>query len=163
MRPDNKSDGTYYYEYILLYTDDALVVSKNAEETLRKDLGRYFELKEDSIGYPNIYLGGHCRRLQLENGVEAWGLRSSKHVQAAVNNVEEYVKDKDNLNVKIRAETPMQTAYRPELYVRMDLTPVRESYYMSLIGILRWIVELGRVDICLEVSTMSSHMAMPRQ
>ena len=133
MRPDNKSDGTYYYEYILLYTDDALVVSKNAEETLRKDLGRYFELKEDSIGYPNIYLGGHCRRLQLENGVEAWGLRSSKYVQAAVNNVEEYVKDKDNLNVKIRAETPMQTAYRPELYVRMDLTPVRESYYMSLI------------------------------
>ena len=34
---------------------------------------------------------------------------------------------------------------------------------MSLIGILRWIVELGRVDICLEVSMMSSHMAMPIQ
>ena len=34
---------------------------------------------------------------------------------------------------------------------------------MSLIGILRWIVELGRVDICLEVSMMSSHIAIPRQ
>ena len=34
---------------------------------------------------------------------------------------------------------------------------------MSLIGILRWICELGRVDICLEVSMMSSHMAMPRE
>ena len=34
---------------------------------------------------------------------------------------------------------------------------------MSLIGILRWIVELGRVDICLEVYVMSSHMAMPRE
>ena len=34
---------------------------------------------------------------------------------------------------------------------------------MSLIGILRWIVELGRVDVCLEVSMMSSHMAMPRE
>ena len=29
--------------------------------------------------------------------------------------------------------------------------------------ILRWMVELGRVDICLEVSMMSSHMAMPRE
>ena len=34
---------------------------------------------------------------------------------------------------------------------------------MSLIGVLRWIVELGRVDICLEVSKMSSHVAMPRE
>ena len=37
------------------------------------------------------------------------------------------------------------------------------AYYMSLIGILRWMVELGRVDICLEVSMMSSYMAMPRE
>ena len=43
------------------------------------------------------------------------------------------------------------------------LDPTMSSYYMSLIGILRWIVELGRVDICLEVSEMSSHMAMPRE
>jgi hypothetical protein len=33
----------------------------------------------------------------------------------------------------------------------------------SLIGILRWIVELGRVDICLEVSMMSSHLVLPRE
>ena len=28
---------------------------------------------------------------------------------------------------------------------------------------MRWIVELGRVDICLEVSLMSSHLALPRE
>jgi hypothetical protein len=28
---------------------------------------------------------------------------------------------------------------------------------------LRWIVELGRVDICLEVSMMSSHLVLPRE
>jgi hypothetical protein len=32
-----------------------------------------------------------------------------------------------------------------------------------LIGILRWIVELGRVDICCEVSLLSSHLALPRK
>lgn len=36
------------------------------------------------------------------------------------------------------------------------------SYYQSLIGILHWIVELGHVDICLEVSMMSGHLALQR-
>ena len=39
---------------------------------------------------------------------------------------------------------------------------VEAAYYQSLIRILRWIVKLGRVDICLEVSMMSSHLALPR-
>ena len=34
-------------------------------------------------------------------------------------------------------------------------------YYQSSVGIMRWIVELGRVEICLEVSLMSSHLALP--
>ena len=55
------------------------------------------------------------------------------------------------------------TINRPELDITPELDPSMASYYMSLIGILRWIVELGRVDICLEVSVMSSHMAMPRE
>ena len=36
-------------------------------------------------------------------------------------------------------------------------------YYQSLIGILRWIVELGQVDICVEVSMLSAHLALPHQ
>ncbi len=35
--------------------------------------------------------------------------------------------------------------------------------YQELIGVLRWAVELGRVDILLEVSLMSTYMAMPRE
>ena len=52
MRPAIKSDGTKCYDYVLLYVDDALVVIKNAESILRNELGRYFELKEESIGPP---------------------------------------------------------------------------------------------------------------
>ena len=40
------------YDYVLLYVDDALVVSENAESILRNEFGRYFELKEESIGPP---------------------------------------------------------------------------------------------------------------
>ena len=47
-----------------------------------------------------------------------------------------------------KADTPMRTAYRPELDVSPELEPAEAAYYQSIIGILRWIVELGRVDIC---------------
>ena len=54
-----RKDGvTQYYEYILLYTDDCLVISDRPESILRKEIGKYFELKEESIGAPSHYLGG---------------------------------------------------------------------------------------------------------
>ena len=34
--------------------------------------------------------------------------------------------------------------------------------YQHLIGVLRWMVELGRIDIALEVSLLSQHLALPR-
>ena len=165
MRPAIKSDGNTYYEYILLYVDDALVVSENAESILCNELGRYFHLKEESIGPPTVYVGGGVRKVQLENGVWAWRFSSLQYVQSAVKNVEEYVTRSENSHLKIpsKAETPLMTNYRPELDVSPKLTPQDSSYYQSRIGILWWIVELGRIDICLEVSMMSSHLAMPRK
>jgi hypothetical protein len=62
-----------------------------------------------------------------------------------------------------KAETPLCTSYRPELDVTPELSPQEASNYQSLIGILRWIVELGRVEICLEVSMLSSHLVLPRE
>ena len=62
-----------------------------------------------------------------------------------------------------KADTPLTTTYRPELDVSSELNVADAAYYQSLIEILRWIVELGRVDVCLEVSMMSSHLALPRE
>ena len=144
MRPAIKSDGNTYYEYILLYVDDALVVSENAESILQNELGRYFHLKEESIGLPTIHLGGRFHKVQLENGVWAWSFSSSQYVQSAIKNVEEYVGRPKNSNLKIpsKAETPLRTSYRPELDVSPELMPRDSAYYQSLIGILQWIVEL---------------------
>ena len=165
MRPAIKSDGTKCYDYVLLYVDDALVVSENAESILRNELGRYFELKEESIGPPDHYLGGKVRKVQLENGVYAWAFSSSQYVQTAVKNVEAYLDSQENKRWKMpsKADTPLTTTYRPELDVSRELNEVDAAYYQSLIGILRWMVELGRVDVCLEVSMMSSHLALPRE
>ena len=89
MREATKSDGTKYWEYVLLYVDDALVVSeRRAEHILQEEVGKYFELKEASIGLPDIYLGGKISKVKLENGVSAYSCSASQYVQAAVNNVE---------------------------------------------------------------------------
>ena len=47
--------------------------------------------------------------------------------------------------------------------VSPKLKPAEAAYFQSLIGVLRWIVELGRIDICLETSILSSQLALPRE
>jgi len=64
--------------------------------------------------------------------------------------------------LKGKPSTPMQINYRPELDVSPILEPDQASYYMSLIGSLRWAVELGRLDIYIDVALLSSHMCQPR-
>ena len=165
MQPAKKGDGSPCYDYVLLYVDDALVISDKAESILRNEIGRYFELKEASIGPPKMYLGAGIRKVKLDNGMEAWAASSSQYVQAAVKNVEEYIEKSHHKQWRIpnKVETPLRSTYRPELDVSEELSSSNASYYQSLIGILRCIVELGRVDICLEVSMMSSHLALPRK
>ena len=86
-------------------------------------MGRYFELKEESIGPPDHYLGGKVRKVQLENGVNAWAFSSSQYVETPGKNVEAYL---DSHNSKrwmmpSKADTPLTTTYRPELDVSREL------------------------------------------
>jgi hypothetical protein len=85
--------------------------------------------------------------------------------QSAVKNVTFYVSTKEGERWKLptKAEIPLRTSYWPELDVTPDLQPTKAAYYQSIIGILRWIVELGRVDIRLKVSMMSSHLTLPQE
>ena len=85
------AEGAEYWEYILLYTDDVLVISDTGEKTLRYGIGKYFQLKEESIGEPKIYLGGHMWKVTLENSQDAWAFGSSQYRQAAVANVETFL------------------------------------------------------------------------
>jgi len=51
----------------------------------------------------------------------------------------------------------------PELDQSRELNPKEAAYYQSLIGILRWSLELGRIAITVDVSMMSSHVALPHE
>ena len=101
------------------------------------------------------------REVVLDNGAKAWAFGSAQYVKNAVENVETYLRKKGE-SLPAKARTPLSHGYRPELDISDELGAGEASYYQSLIGILRWMVELGRVDICVEVSMMSSHLALPR-
>ena len=58
---------------------------------------------------------------------------------------------------------PLSNEYRSKLDISPELDGADGDDYQSLIGILRWMVELGRTYICCEVSMMSSYLALPRE
>ena len=156
-------DGQKYYAYVLLYVDDALSIHHNGATVLQQ-IDYFFRMKPGSIGDPDIYLGGKLRKTTLPNGVHAWGISSSKYVQEAVRNVEDFVgKHMPGKRLPARAATPFERDYRPELDTTPELSDERANFYQAQIGVLRWMVELGRIDIITEVSLLASHLALPRE
>ena len=53
--------------------------------------------------------------------------------------------------------------YRPELKITSYCNDEHTSIYRNLIGVLRWMCELDRIDILHEFSLLSQYMASPRQ
>ena len=79
FRPSTKSDGTDYYQYVIIYTDDNLEIKKENERFLCEELGNVFTLKENSIGPPTQYLGNKvflsffCSGLRGPKAYSLWG------------------------------------------------------------------------------------------
>ena len=89
----------------------------------------------------------------------------SKYAQEAVRNCETHLRDNYGGRYKLlaNAPNPFTMGYDPELDVSTPLEPDLASYYQSLIGIMRWMIELGRIDIATEISLLSSHNTYPRE
>ena len=98
MRESVRTDGfTKYYEYVLLYTENFLVVSGRAETLLRNEIGNYFELKEYSIGPATKYLDNKLREVRLKYGQKCWAFGSKQYIEAAVQNVVDYCKKREKI------------------------------------------------------------------
>ena len=160
VRPD---DGLKYYAYILLYVDDALCVHHDGVKAL-EELDYFFKMKDNSIGDPEMYLGAKIKKMVLPNGVEAWAMSPSKYVQNAIRTVEDFIDENlGGRKLAKRASSQFPPDYHPELDTTPELDPEFASFFQSQIGVLRWMVELGRVDIMTAVSELASHCALPRE
>ena len=157
-----KYNGTEYYEYMLLYVDDCLAIYETPKEAVLQ-LHKFFKMQPSSIYPPNIYLGGKLKKMRLPNMVEVWTFSSSQYAQEAVFNVEKFLQDLDESMLSMKINAPLSNGYRPELDSPHELDGADGTYCQSLIGILWWMVEIGRMDIWCEVSMISSHLALPRE
>jgi hypothetical protein len=157
-------DNVHYYAYILCYVDGILCIHHDPMSVL-KEINGYLPLKPSSVGNPDIYLGAKLKETQLSNGVMVWGLSPSKYVVQAVKNCQLHLTEKlaRRYSIPARADNPFSVEYDPSTDLSDMLDPDCSSFYQHLIGVMRWMVELGRIDIVTEVSMLSSYLACPRE
>ena len=93
-----------------------------------------------------------------------------QYVREAVKHVKDKLKNngfefnRKLSDVNYSPQQPFTTqSYRPELDATLNCNDDEAIYYQNLIGVLRWIVELGRIDKNYEVDVLSQYLASPRR
>ena len=61
------------------------------------------------------------------------------------------------------AENPFKMVCDPELDTSQELDPDAASYSLTIISILKWMIELRWIDIIAKVSLSSSNITLPRE
>ena len=94
---------------------------------------------------------------------------SQSYVKEAVRNVKKQILlhnfkfNKALSDVKYSPKTPFSSVdYRSELDTSLMCDHNQTNYFQNLIGVIRWIIELGRINIAYEVSSLSKFLTKPR-
>lgn len=147
---------------LFIYVDDILSLSHKTKEAIG-EITSYFTAKQGSIKKPDIYLGANVAKFQLPDGRVVWSTSPLTDIRNAVKTVEQLLTE-DGEGYKLRSNTknPLPLGYRPELDVTEELGDTLALRYLQLVGILRWKIELGLIDINLKVALMSQYQALPR-
>ena len=164
MKESRKPDGTRYYTYILVYVDDVLIISHDPSHYMDQ-LEQEYYVKKDSIGPPELYLGMQVKQVLDRKGKLAYATSCTNYVHEAVKVVERRMQDFDFTFYK-SAKNPNQPfislKYKPELDISEFCEADHHQFYQQMVGIMRWMIEIGCLDITIKVSLMSCCLAQPR-
>ena len=165
MKPASKPDGTEYYQYVICYVDNVAVAMENPK-VFMDELGRRFTLKDGSVKDPDMYLGADVKKRYIagsdEPGKVRWAMSSTKYTKQAIADIEVEL-DAIGKQLPTKVTTPLASGYRPELDQSCELNSERLNYFQGLIGVLRWICELGGLDIMMPVSMLSRYLVSARE
>ena len=165
MKPQVKANGDKYWQYVLCYVDDLLVISHDPKQAMAY-LGSRFTLKEGSVKEPDVFLGAEIKKWNLNDPNNPtktrWAMSSDLYVKCALADVEKELADAHK-KLHSKVTTPMTQSNRVELDTTPELDAKRANYYQGLIGTLRWMCELGRLDILVNVAMLSRYLAAPRE
>ena len=165
MMPDVKSSGEEYYRYVICYVDDVAVAMENPSDFM-DELGKRFTLKSGSVKEPDLYLGADVAKWYIaesdDPGKVRWAMSSTKYTKRAISELEVEL-DAIGKRLPTKVTTPLSSGYRPELDASRELNSEKQNYFQGLIGVLRWICELGRLDILMPVSMLSRYLVLARE
>eukprot|EP00957_Ditylum_brightwellii_P018083 1362311-Ditylum_brightwellii.AAC.1 len=113
-------------------------------------LSKMYKLKDGSVKEPELYLGATIEKWyihELDKPEKArWSMSSYSYTKKAIEEVELELAQVEK-RLQTRVETPLSSGYCPELDISKELDPSKQIYYQGLVGILRWICKLGRLNI----------------
>jgi hypothetical protein len=164
MRSANKPDGTPYYEYVLIYVDDILAISHDPN-SIMDSLAKYYTLKTGSAKAPDKYLGAQIRTHTINPGLDprsCWAMPCDKYVKRAVEEVQ-ITLGETGQQLQTKVKTPVSQGYRPELDASPELSLRQTNYFQGLTEVLRWMIELGQIDIMVSVAMLSRFLAAPHE
>jgi hypothetical protein len=94
-----------------------------------------FSLKAGSVGDPDVCLGAELRKVTLENGVKAWSISPSKHLEEVVKivkNVKNHLQEKEPGRPWLKnSPTPFAKDCQPEIHILPELGAKDASCCMS--------------------------------
>ena len=164
LRAEKTSDGQEYYSYLVVYVDDVLCINKDPKKVLDM-INRDYRLKE-LPAQPTMYLGADISKYNINRvGTTCWAMSSDSHIKKALDVVTNRMRE---CGVTFKSsnkttEHPFSSqSYRPELDISEECDEDQVEFYQSLVGILRWLCEIGRLDILTETSLLSTYLTCPR-
>ena len=139
---------TYTFTYIFVYVDDVLIMDKDPKSYMTHLQHKYI-VREDTIKDLDFYLGTNVQRVDTGR-TTCWGLSSDKYVKESISNVKKQLNSDGyqfhkKLSAAGNADQPYSSLkYRPEIDTSAYCSDDQVAYFQNLIGVLRWIIELGR-------------------
>ena len=139
------------YEYLCTHVDDFMIVSRKPE-TAMAEIQSVYLVKDSSKGPPDYYLGNDYKKDKKGR----WCIGCKKYLTEAVSRVEKIFGE---LPKKV---SPMEDGDHPEEDCSALLDDDGHQKYQMLIGMLNWIVCLGRMDVAFATTSLSRFTACPR-
>ena len=144
-----QADDETHYEYVCTHVDDFMIVGRKPQIVMDK-LKEVYIIKAE--GPPDYYLGNDYKQHKGR-----WAVGCNKYLTESLKRVESMF---GNL---VKTAIPLKSDDHPELDQSEILGDDGHRKFQMLIGMLNWIVGIGRFDVAHATASLSRFSACPRK